>query len=117
MNRRSAFGLLLCLTAAGCTAIPTSGPNSHNIVEGAAAKLVSDAGNIVFSYALLDINRAVLDRVVAIGPESLFKTFGNRRGPPVPIRVGVGDVLQVSVFESSAGGLFIRDSDAERTCL
>jgi polysaccharide export outer membrane protein len=107
MNKRSAFGLLLCLAAAGCTAIPTSGPNSHNIVEGAAARLVSDASNIVFSYALLDINRAVLDRVVAVGPESLFKTFGNRRGPPVPIRVGVGDVLQVSVFESSAGGLFI----------
>jgi polysaccharide biosynthesis/export protein len=107
MNRRSAFGLLLCLAAAGCTALPTSGPNSRNIVEGAAAFLVSDANNIVFNYALLDINRAVLDRVAAIGPESFFKSFGNRRAQSVPIRVGVGDVLQVSVFESSAGGLFI----------
>jgi polysaccharide export outer membrane protein len=49
----------------------------------------------------------VLDRVAAVGPESFFKSFGNRRAPSVPIRVGVGDVLQVSVFESSAGGLFI----------
>src|SRR5262245_38202177 len=107
MNKRTAFGLLLCLTAAGCTALPTSGPNSHSIVDGAATSLVSDPGNVVFNYALLDINRAVLDRVAAIGPDSFFKSFGNRRAPPVAIRVGVGDVLQVSIFESSAGGLFI----------
>ena len=107
MNKRSVFGLLLCLTATGCTALPTSGPNSQSIVDGAAASLVSDPQKVVFSYALLDINRAVLDRVAAIGPESFFKSFGNRRASPVPMRVGVGDVLQVSVFESSSGGLFI----------
>ena len=107
MNKRSAFALLLCLIAAGCTTLPTSGPNSHSIVEGAAASLVTDPNNVVFSYALLDINRAVLDRVAAIGPESFFKSLGNRRRAPAPIRVGVGDVVQVSVFESTSGGLFI----------
>lgn len=45
--------------------------------------------------------------MVQIGPGSFFKSFGNRRGPPAAIRVGVGDVVQVSIFESSAGGLFI----------
>jgi polysaccharide export outer membrane protein len=97
----------MCLTAVGCTALPTSGPNSRRIVEGAAASLTSDPNNIVFNYSLLDINRVVLDNVATIGPESFFKSFGNRRGPPAPIRVGVGDVVQVSIFESSAGGLFI----------
>ena len=102
----------MCLTAVGCTALPTSGPNSRRIVEGAAASLTSDPNNIVFNYSLLDINRVVLDNVATIGPESFFKSFGNRRGPPAPIRVGVGDVVQVSIFESSAGGLFIPFRDA-----
>jgi polysaccharide export outer membrane protein len=97
----------MCLTAVGCTALPTSGPSSRRIVEGAAASLTSDPNNIVFNYSLLDINRVVLDNVPAVGPESFFRSFGNRRGPPAAIRVGVGDVVQVSIFESSAGGLFI----------
>ena len=45
--------------------------------------------------------------MVSVGPESFFRTFGNDRGAAPVIRVGVGDVVQVSIFESSAGGLFI----------
>jgi polysaccharide export outer membrane protein len=45
--------------------------------------------------------------VVNIGPDSFFRTFGSDKGPPPVIRIGVGDVVQVSIFESSAGGLFI----------
>jgi polysaccharide export outer membrane protein len=99
--------MLVWLAVAGCTALPTSGPHSKHIIEGAATALVSEPRGVVFDYALLDINRAVLDRVVAVGPGSFFKSFGKRRGPPAEIRVGVGDVVQVSIFESSAGGLFI----------
>jgi polysaccharide export outer membrane protein len=107
MNTRGILGTLLCLTVVGCTALPTSGPNSRHIVEGAATALVSEPNSVVFDYAFLDINRAVLDHVVDVGPGSFFKSFGSRRGPPGAIRVGVGDVVQVSIFESSAGGLFI----------
>jgi polysaccharide export outer membrane protein len=107
MHMRCLYATFVCLMAAGCAALPTGGPSSKRIVDDAAASLVSDPNAVVFNYALLDINRAVLDRVVAIGPGSFFKSFGNRRGPPVAIRVGVGDVIQVSVFESSSGGLFI----------
>ncbi len=56
---------------------------------------------------LLDINRTVLDFAVNVGPESFFRTFGNGKGPAPVIRIGVGDVVQISIFESSAGGLFI----------
>ena len=98
---------LMCVALAGCTALPTSGPNPRDIIDGAAASLVSDTSAVVFDYALVDINRAVLDRVVTVGPESFFKTFGSGRGPAPVIRVGVGDLVNVSIFESSAGGLFI----------
>jgi len=96
------FGGLL----AACTSLPTNGPNHRDITGGAAATLASE-DNIVFDYALLDINKSVLERVVDIGPGSFFRTFGRGRGPAPVIRVGVGDVVQISIFEASAGGLFI----------
>src|SRR5262249_18311194 len=58
-------------------------------------------------YVLVDINRTVLENAIDLGPESFFHTFGTGRGPAPVIRVGVGDAVQVSIFESSAGGLFI----------
>jgi polysaccharide export outer membrane protein len=107
MHVRAAIPALLCLGIAGCTGLPTSGPYARSIIDGATTSLVAEPGKVVFDYALLDISRAVLDKVVAVGPGSFYKTFGTKRGGPALIRVGVGDVVQVSIFESSAGGLFI----------
>jgi polysaccharide export outer membrane protein len=107
MHMRAVIPALLCLGIAGCTALPTSGPYAKNIIDGATTSLVTEPGKVVFDYALLDISRAVLDKVVAVGPGSFYRTFGTKRGAPSVIRVGVGDVVQVSIFESSAGGLFI----------
>jgi polysaccharide export outer membrane protein len=97
------FGLLL----AGCTALPSSGPHHLEITRGAVASVTNDRHTIAFDYVLIDISRNVLERVVEVGPGSFFSTFGTGGGPAPVIRVGVGDVVQVSVFESSAGGLFI----------
>jgi polysaccharide biosynthesis/export protein len=105
--RCSIFGVIVSLSAAGCTALPTSGPNPRHIIEGASSALISEPNTAGFDYTLLDIDRSVLDRVVGIGPGSFFKSFGNKNTPPAAIRVGVGDVVQVSIFESSSGGLFI----------
>ena len=91
---------LICLALASCTGIPTSGPNARDIVDGAAASaLESQRRPVAFDYVLLDINRTVLDRVVAINPGAFFTSFGRGRGPSPVIRVGVGDVVQVVIFE------------------
>jgi polysaccharide export outer membrane protein len=107
MHIRAVISALLCLGIAGCTTLPNSGPYARHIIDGATTSLVTDPGKVVFDYALLDISRAVLDKVVAVGPGSFYRSFGTKRGAPSVIRVGVGDVVQVSIFESSAGGLFI----------
>ncbi len=98
---------LLGLLAAGCSALPTSGPYHREITDNAAASLVNDRDSVVLDYALLDISRAVLDQVVDLGPGSFFRSFGSGKGPAPVFRVGVGDVVQVSIFESASGGLFI----------
>lgn len=104
--RKDILCAFVCVVLAGCNSLPTSGPYSRDIIDGAATSLVNEPREVVFDYALVDINRAVLDEVVAVGPGSFFRSFGRGRGPAPAIRVGVGDVVQVSIFESSAGGLF-----------
>lgn len=63
---------------------------------------------VAVNYVLLDINEPVLANQVEGGPGSFYGSFGDRakNGPP-SVLVGVGDVLQISVFESRSGGLFI----------
>jgi polysaccharide biosynthesis/export protein len=104
-------GELVCLVMgallAACTHLPIDGPHHRDITDGAVTSLVSDRAAIVFAYALVDINKNVLEQQAEVGPGSFFKTFGTRSGPAPVIRVGVGDVVQVSIFESTAGGLFI----------
>jgi polysaccharide biosynthesis/export protein len=43
----------------------------------------------------------------ATGPSSLYRSFGGGRGPAPEILVGIGDRIQVAIFEASTGGLFI----------
>lgn len=104
-------GAILCTLLGGalaaCTSLPTSGPSHRDIEGGAASALLSDRHSVVFEYALVDIDKHVLDNVADIGPGSFYRSFGTRKGPAPVIRVGVGDVVQVSIFESTSGGLFI----------
>ena len=99
--------LLAAAVLPACTQLPVDGPAHRDIASGAAATLVSGRHAIAYDYALIDINETVLDCVADIGPGSFFKSFGAGHEPAPVIRVGVGDVVQVSIFESASGGLFI----------
>jgi polysaccharide export outer membrane protein len=104
-------GGLLCLlmgtALAGCSQLPLAGPTQRTIVNEASSSILNDRRDVALDYVLLDIDRNVLEHVVPGGPGSFFGTFGSGKGPAPTIRVGVGDVIQVTVFESGAGGLFI----------
>lgn len=100
------FAGFLAVLIAGCSALPVDGPNHRNVDEGATAALVQDRKKVVVDYALVDISRSVLDHVVPVGPGAFYQTFGTGRGSAPEVRLGIGDVLAVSIFESSAGGLF-----------
>jgi polysaccharide export outer membrane protein len=94
--------------------MPVDGPAYRDIQRGATASLSkrqdflihTGRDNADFSYALVDISPNIIDVLDHISPDSFFGTFGRSRGSVPVIRVGVGDVLQTSVFESASGGLF-----------
>ena len=98
---------------AACAALPASGPTDQSIVENAGARVVNEATGIGFRYALVDVTKGVLPHVSKDG-QSLAGTFGVGRAAAPEIRVGVGDILSVTIFESATGGLFIPNDAGAR---
>jgi polysaccharide export outer membrane protein len=56
-------------------------------------------------YGLVKVTPEVID-ILAKDTPRLSAAFADRR-PPKEIRLGIGDVLRVTLFEAGAGGLFI----------
>jgi polysaccharide export outer membrane protein len=92
---------------ASCSQLPLSGPDDNVIVNAAVTAAVRDPRSVAYQYALVDLDACVVSHVYDIDGGSLFKTFGAGKGPAPAIAVGPGDILQVTVFESKSGGLFI----------
>lgn len=101
------------LTLGGCSMLPDSGPSTSAIVDGASVVGGPEDGTVGFKYALLDVSGQILPYVSEDG-QSLSKTFGLGPALAPEIRVGVGDVLSVTIFESAAGGLFIPNDAGSR---
>ncbi|MCO5091022.1 polysaccharide biosynthesis/export family protein [Bosea sp. (in: a-proteobacteria)] len=62
----------------------------------------------------MELSQSVLAALRDLGPGSLYRSFGTGRGGPPRITVGVGDSVQVTIFESAAGGLFIPNDAGAR---
>lgn len=118
MKIKSATAFLLLSTAAisGCTSLPSAGPDPGAVESQATAKVTSATKpqKVGIDYALVDLNKAVLAYVEESKATSLAGGFGGGRGGPPSLPLGVGDVVQVSVFESQSGGLFIPNDAGSR---
>jgi polysaccharide export outer membrane protein len=88
--------LALAFTIAGCSYLPSSGPNSVAV----------DTQFTSVNYALVRFTPEVVRTLEDFGPLSIAATFGDKRPPP-EIKFGIGDVVSVTIFEAAAGGLFI----------
>jgi polysaccharide export outer membrane protein len=86
---------LACIALfAGCAG---SGPTGRELLSGGRS---SDA-----SFALVAIDEHTIGTVSAWHRPSLSAVFGDYRRPVVH-RVGVGDVVQINIWEAGAGGVF-----------
>lgn len=110
MGKRICVAASIAVLLSGCAALPRSGPDDQAIDRGATLKVVSKDRKAGIDYALVDITSSILPYFSSNAATSLAG-FGGGRGGPASITLGYGDVLQVSIFESQAGGLFI-PSDA-----
>jgi polysaccharide export outer membrane protein len=99
--------LFLASILAGCSTLPADGPQGDVINKAAVSTISAPDGSVTYKYVLADLTMEVLNNTKDYAVSSLFKSFGGGRGGPPEIRVGVGDTVQVSIFESSDGGLFI----------
>jgi polysaccharide export outer membrane protein len=86
------------LAAGGCALMPASGPSSWDVWAGQ-----HDPKNI--PYAFVRITPKVANVLAKASPR-LVGEFQDRRRPS-DIRFGIGDILSVTIFEATSGGLFI----------
>ena len=82
----------------GCAAFPGSGPEVWDVHNG---QTKPDG----LQYALVHVTPAIID-ILAKSEPRLSSEFSDRT-PHKEIRFGVGDVISVTIFEATAGGLFI----------
>lgn len=111
---RGTVAVVLTGLLAGCVGLPSSGPDPRAIEYNAVARYAApDKQTGASNYVLLEISKSVLPYFNASVRTSLRDGFGTGGpGSPVSANLGVGDVVQVAIFESQAGGLFLPQDGA-----
>lgn len=90
----------LAFYSASCSNLPGAGPDTTDIV---AASQPTKAG--VTSFALVDVDTNVVTAMDKWTAASMRGTFGQQQ-PFSAHTIGVGDYVQVVIWEAAAGGLF-----------
>ena len=102
MRRVGRLGGMLAVMAgvacSGCGLMPTSGPSSFEVRSGS-----TDVDSL--PYALVKLSPKITD-ILARNAPRLSASMTDRRRPQ-EIRFGVGDIVGVTIFEATSGGLFI----------
>jgi polysaccharide export outer membrane protein len=106
-----AAGLFFAVTLTACSSLPQSGPNSASIRSNATSAVKS---TVATPYVLVDLNVDVLSYIKNPDPGSIYSSFRGGRGPAPEVPVGVGDAVQVTIFESKSGGLFVPEEAGAR---
>jgi polysaccharide export outer membrane protein len=102
------IALLLTLgtNLAGCSFISESGPRTNAVFNSASIRLSESGDKPRQPYALVPLTAEVVARLSEPDAPLIFgRDLTNAPTPKVTL--GVGDTLNITVFEASSGGLFI----------
>lgn len=94
----------VALTLAGCM-VPSDGPLTQQVISAGADGKAYDLPKTQVVFDVVDIDQRIANNVRAFGRPSLAKAFGFGGGGGTPV-IGVGDSLQVTIFEAGPDGLF-----------
>ena len=92
------FGCAILCAGCGTQLFSDAGPNALAVKSG-----ITWNGP---PYGLVKLSPEVVNILNEYGPRALSALFGDRRPPP-EVKLGIGDIVSITVFESAAGGLFI----------
>jgi polysaccharide export outer membrane protein len=86
----------LAFVSAGCSIVPGTGPSSVDIGVGS---------DVLKNYVIIELSTGVVSALAQYKPESFAARFAAPRPVPTQI-IGVGDALDIMLFEAGQGGLF-----------
>jgi len=100
-GRGTLLGLALLgslVSVGGCALMPASGPASWDVWAGQ-----HDPGNIPYAFV------RITPKIASILGKAVPRLVGEfpDRSRPTDIRFGIGDIVSVTIFEATSGGLFI----------
>jgi polysaccharide export outer membrane protein len=96
------LAIVLAVLLPGCALLPGTGPSSDSVNGNATDGIRSSAS---LPYALVDISANTIGFLSQPNVVSFKGEFPDKRPKPEQL-VGVGDVLNISIFEAAPGGLF-----------
>jgi polysaccharide export outer membrane protein len=99
--------LFLLVALCGCSSLPTAGPSKNDVIDQAQKD-----GQVRFQ--VIDIDRSVVDTILAQPTEGFHSRFGHYGLPPEP-SLSVGDTVGVSIWEAGGGSLFGGAAALDRT--
>jgi polysaccharide biosynthesis/export protein len=100
--RASLFAMAVAALLPACSLLPGTGPKSDAVEASATAGLRSNAA---LPYALVDVSADTVGFLSQPNVVTFQGLFPDKRPKPEQV-AGVGDVLNISIFEAAPGGLF-----------
>jgi polysaccharide biosynthesis/export protein len=96
------FAIIAAALLPACSVLPGTGPTSDAVQGNATAGLRSTTA---LPYALIDVSADTIGFLSQPNVVTFQGEFPDKRPKPQQV-AGVGDVLNVSIFEAAPGGLF-----------
>ncbi len=98
---------MFTLGLAGCADLPSSGPSAVAVVDASGGDAQTRP------YEVIDVDPSTIE-VLGRRPKSSFaQRFGDHRASIEPV-IGVGDMISVTIWEASSGGLFSSPAALEK---
>ena len=101
MRTSHLVGVFVCVMLGGCSALPASGPSASVVLDERDKAQAVEA-----RYSVVEVDENVVSALRRRPQDATLASFGGYRGGASEVRVGVGDSVNLTIWEAGAGGLF-----------